>query len=292
MKNKGFIYTLMIIIIAGLTITLGTSRAIEKSRRQHAAETVMTLAETEIPGARTETMVRPDETVAESAVLRAASAPDSGASVFNGEAGKPVGPMEAAEEEAAADMDKEAGPGAAVPEAQTAVGPGMNGSADPVGVDGKTVPMSPLAPASPMAESRGKTAGPQEAVAEAAGEESSYYLNRLRELDVQIQRNREKQSASNNYSAKKQAESELKLWDSERSSIYGEIMERLDVSQASGLVDEEREWMKERDRRAAEAAKSSAGGSMESVEYTLSLAESARSRSYELIENYGYLLSE
>ena len=66
----------------------------------------------------------------------------------------------------------------------------------------------------------------------------------------------------------------------------------MDEKRASELVLEERGWMKERDRLATEAAKASAGGSMESVEYTVSLAESTRKRAYELVEVYGYLLND
>ena len=50
--------------------------------------------------------------------------------------------------------------------------------------------------------------------------------------------------------------------------------------------------MRERDEKAVEAAKQSGGGSMESVEYTASLAASTRERSYELLDVYGYVLQQ
>lgn len=83
---------------------------------------------------------------------------------------------------------------------------------------------------------------------------------------------------------------ELKLWDNELNVIYDEILKRLDEKQAGELVEEERQWMKERDRLAAEAAKAFSGDAKESVEYTASLAESTRSRAYELVDAYEYLL--
>ena len=86
------------------------------------------------------------------------------------------------------------------------------------------------------------------------------------------------------------ASNELKLWDSELNAIYDEILEHLDEKQTRNLVAEEREWMKERDRIAAEASKAVAGASLESVEYIASQAESTKLRAYELLDEYEYLL--
>jgi len=284
MKNKGFIYTLVIIIIAGITITLGTSRAIDKSRQQNSSAVVSAQEET-VPEAKLKEEGTPELAVAAAGASSAGAVQDRGPAAYV--------------EQAAADHEEAADGSGAEPAAEEAdrdsssAGPGV--SASPAEVETvKTVPMSPLEPAMPIDKTR-EGSDVQSMAKESpvnAVVEDSYYLNRLTELDVQIQKNRENQSASNNYSAKKAAEDELKLWDNELNVIYGEIMKRLDTLKASELVDEEREWMKERDRLAAEAAKASAGGSMESVEYTISLAASTRLRAYELIEIYGYLLKE
>lgn len=118
-------------------------------------------------------------------------------------------------------------------------------------------------------------------------ESSSYYRNRLAELENRIQKNREAQAASNNSnSAKTLADSELKLWDNELNLIYNAIKDDLDDGEAADLVEEERAWIRERDRKAVDAAKASAGGSLESVEYTVSLADSTRERAYELLDRY------
>ena len=116
---------------------------------------------------------------------------------------------------------------------------------------------------------------------------SSYYRNRLAELENRIQKNREAQTASNNSnSAKTLADSELKLWDNELNLIYNAVKDDLDDGEAADLVEEERAWIRERDRKAIDAAKASAGGSLESVEYTASLADSTRERAYELLDRY------
>ena len=132
--------------------------------------------------------------------------------------------------------------------------------------DGKAVSISPLDP-EPALTGDSDGANIEMELTDGSGN-SSYYRNRLAELENRIQKNREAQTASNNSnSAKTLADIELKLWDNE-------------------LVEEERAWIRERDRKAIDAAKASAGGSLESVEYTASLADSTRERAYELLDRY------
>lgn len=112
------------------------------------------------------------------------------------------------------------------------------------------------------------------------------YRGRLDELDLQIQRIRSEGTESTSYSMKTAAENELKLWDSELNTIYNDILNYLDEEESQKLISEEREWMKERDAKAVEAAKKFAGGSLEGLEYTASLAESTRRRAYALADFY------
>ena len=132
----------------------------------------------------------------------------------------------------------------------------------------------------------------------ASSETENAYLKRLKELDAQIRKSREAQSAANtagaggNSQARNAADNELKLWDSELSTIYNEILKSLDEKEVQDLVTAERQWMKNRDAAAVEAAKNSAGGSLESVEYTASLAETTRARAYELVGLYASVLTE
>lgn len=150
------------------------------------------------------------------------------------------------------------------------------------GVDAEMVILSPL-----------ETASPQKSSQKEGAAKPSYYRNRLSELDAQIQKNKENQASNSSNTSSltlSSAASELKLWDNELNVIYDQILERMDEKQAGELVEEERQWMKERDRLAAEAAKAFSGDAKESVEYTASLAESTRLRAYELVEAYEYLL--
>lgn len=115
------------------------------------------------------------------------------------------------------------------------------------------------------------------------------YKTRLNELDAQIMRIREEETDSNTYSMKTTAENELKLWDSELNTVYTKILEKVSEEEAALLIQEERNWMKERDALAVMAAKKSNGGA-EGIEYTASLAASTRQRTYDLVDMYQNIL--
>ncbi len=161
-----------------------------------------------------------------------------------------------------------------------------------------TVAISPLETAAPKTEDEAAKepqllSGKQEASAGV-----NPYRQRLQELDARINRTRgggdtaEARNSANTGVTKTQASDELRLWDSELSVIYNELLSRLGDEQSETLVSDQREWLKSRDAAAVEAAKSSAGGSQESVEYTLSMASSTRDRAYKLVSLYENVLME
>lgn len=119
-------------------------------------------------------------------------------------------------------------------------------------------------------------------------EPSSYEKNkeRLEELDRQIQQMRDSQVESTAYSIKSLAETEMKLWETELNSVYTQIMEHLNADEQQALAKNQRQWMNDRDAQAEKAAPNSSGGSIESAEYTASLASSTRQRAYDLLESY------
>lgn len=118
------------------------------------------------------------------------------------------------------------------------------------------------------------------------GDGGQEYRDRLLELDAQVKKIRESSTDSTTYAMKNIVEKELRLWDVELNSVYGAIIDRLGQEDKTALVQEEKEWMKERDAKAAEAAKRYSGGTLEGVEYTASLAESTRQRTYDLVDEY------
>ena len=130
--------------------------------------------------------------------------------------------------------------------------------------------------------------GTTEGSTDSGGKEA--YRQRLQELDSQVETMRLQDKEGTTYSMQNVAAAELKLWDTELNTVYKAIMEKLSKEEAEQLILEEREWLNQRDIKAAEAAKKYSGGTMESLEYTATLASVTRERVYELVETYGDLL--
>ena len=152
----------------------------------------------------------------------------------------------------------------------------------------KETVLSPLeaAPAEDSAPPLGET---EAALGYSSEQTVSTYKQRLDEVSVQVEKMKTENREYNRYTAKSMADTELKLWDSELNLIYNAILDGMASEEKEPLIKEEREWLLERDFAAAQTSESY-GGSMESVEYTASLAASTKSRCYELVEKYGTYL--
>lgn len=309
MKNKGIYYTLAIIIVAGITITTCTDYFLRGSLSSKPEASYELSAQQEqdpvfgsdgggLSEGTAEEGAASGDTDAGTAEPEIAMAlaedytvsPDAGAGGAEAESG--VQSRKAVVTESAVtsgELEGSQNSGDAVLQSSSFAVKSSDGAG--TGTGEESISISPLETAA--ADTYLSSAPQSGNGADTAAAPVSYYRERLLELDAQIQKNRENQSASNvNASAKNAASSELKLWDNELNLVYNEIMDRLNETQAAILVKEEREWIKERDRLAAEAAKASSSGSLESVEYTVSLAETTRMRAYELVDDYEYLLMD
>ena len=89
-----------------------------------------------------------------------------------------------------------------------------------------------------------------------------------------------------------QADYEFRLWEEERSRIVQAILGVLEDEEAAAFQSEEQEWLRERDVTARQAAGRFAGGAMEELEYTASLAVTTRERAYDLLDGYGNVLPQ
>lgn len=299
MKHKGLI-ALAVIFAAGIVLTTFTSRMVGVEKPVENAVMTNAAAAPEMESAPMAGLAAAQAAVdEESASQSQESAEEAGVAAYGldaEESGMP-GPGETSGDDTASKkmtQDEAAQPEMAMAEVKSADGDaGINTYSFDAGtkekqISGNTeesVSISPLDP-EPVLNS-GSDGANMEMEPIDGNESSSYYRNRLAELENRIQKNREAQAASNNSnSAKTLADSELKLWDNELNLIYNAIKDDLDDGEAADLVEEERAWIRERDRKAVDAAKASAGGSLESVEYTASLADSTRERAYELLDRY------
>lgn len=275
MKNKGIISVIAGIMVIGVAVTLCTSSYITRQEEMESLEYIVAESETDVPAE--------EKTSVETFAVAAAREypPEDQAfgkslmkAVPDGEALSPESPEEAGEPSDLSDEMSGVALAKEVPERETAT------ESAPESKDGADVKTAAFGIAAESLEE------------EEESTEVSPHHKRLMELDAQIQKVREEETESTTYSMKTAAENELKLWDSELNTIYNDILDLLDEEETKEMIKQEREWMKERDALAVEAAKRSAGGTLEGLEYTASLAESTRQRAYELADLYTQLLEE
>ena len=156
-----------------------------------------------------------------------------------------------------------------------------------------------ISPADLQNEEEAQAAAPEEAAAaevpisplvgaraaEGRSAAGTDYRQRLEDLDTQIERIQSEEQESNVYSSMTSAESELKMWESELNAIYSALLQALPEEEASELVQEQQEWMQNREARAAECT-GKAGGSVENLGYAAALVSLTRDRAYELADRY------
>lgn len=324
-KNKGMWITILSILVIGISVTVVTSRLVgaSQSKDATAAETILREQQEEILksdgmyfSAKDKSYIVPKTEAASEAggnadaaqgrssgqespqVLDAkeemirsdqagagqpASPPGMAAGQASGTSGQEAGNDSLAA--AAAEAPQMAAAAAAVPgeaSAETEAGPGAaaTAAAPEAAKEKSSVEISPLTPGN----------GNQSVIA-AAEDTGAYYTKRLAELDVQIQKLRSDSTDSTTYSVQALAESELKLWKEEVSSLYSVIYEALDDEGKEKLESSQQAWLKDRDKKAETAARKYSGGSLEGVEYTASQAESTRQRAYDLLNEYKDTLS-
>lgn len=87
------------------------------------------------------------------------------------------------------------------------------------------------------------------------------------------------------------AQAAYDAWDAELNAIYRQIKSRMNEQRFEELRNEERAWLKVRDKAAQEASEGLSGDAAQEAEL-LSLTESTRSRTYELLAIYVSLLNE
>ncbi|MFC4323000.1 lysozyme inhibitor LprI family protein [Litchfieldia salsa] len=91
---------------------------------------------------------------------------------------------------------------------------------------------------------------------------------------------------SSTYALKKVENDRWEIWDRLLNDIYGVLKEQLSQEKMDQLKEEQRNWIKSRDKSALEASKKYEGGTQEHLEYVIVLANLTEARCYELVEDY------
>lgn len=301
MKNKGVIISILIILCFGAFVTVNTRRYLAVNM------------ETEAPSETYKSAMLPDWSSE-----AARSAPPAPASSVAGAASLAAGASAPSSQDAtggrnqSADASARARSGAAAgqvssveqgssvkqDEADGAAVPEMTGGAVP-----ETAAVAMPSPAAAVADSaEEKKQSSSVAISPLTGSQAASekkasstltradYAKKLADLDAQIQKMKDSEVEPNTDSYKNMADYEYRSWDSELNAIYQELLNCMPEDDAQALRLEEREWMKERDLTARKVISKYNGGTIESLEYTASLADSTRTRAYALLEEYGSYL--
>ncbi|MDO4269022.1 MAG: lysozyme inhibitor LprI family protein [Eubacteriales bacterium] len=121
---------------------------------------------------------------------------------------------------------------------------------------------------------------------------SSRLLDRLEELDAEIQKSRSQNQDTTTNALKAAADGERKVWEAELDRFVAALDKRLPGEELREFRKEQSDWTRQRESTALSAMEGSAGSALQELEYNRSLAETTRDRVYELANQYEDILSE
>ena len=191
--------------------------------------------------------------------------------------------------EAAEELAEEPVEAAAEPAALSAPAPDLSESGSELPEASKEPDAA--APAMARAVPSAFGAAENEAV-EAEGEGTNLMLERLEDLDEQIAKSQSKKAGDTTNSQKAASETERKLWEAELSRFLDVLETRLDKEEKDALMKEQNEWIRQRENKALEASGKQNNSVRQELEYNISMADSTRTRVYQLAQEYGEILSE
>ena len=317
MKNKGVLLTILLILILGLGITFQIHRFVtEGTDAASAVSGQATASEAgDIPmeaasGVMSEALLKEAASELTAGAVRAAgarnsigSSADSAAQVeaFSGTEEKMFEePMEAAEDDSVQTAENGVLTDSGKTEEHLPAAASIVSASSDMSAAYDEAASKKAGQTESRTSAETSVSGPSVAKTDGPGAENYYLLEetvtyedfqkKLEEADNIMEEMRESNLSSNTDSLKMTAEYEYRLWDTELNRIYQAVIGLMSEKEAELLRTEERQWIRDRDRNAKQAAGKFKGGTMESLEYTASLANSTRERAYEILEEYGYLL--
>lgn len=113
----------------------------------------------------------------------------------------------------------------------------------------------------------------------------TYYLDKLDSIEKGLS-DLDNYYAGSTLEMKYAANEEYKRWDNALNEIYNKLKETLSEDKINELEKKELAWIDEKTKKAENAASEFEGGTAESLAYTISLAETTKSRCYELVNTY------
>lgn len=276
-KGKGVFAVIAAILVVGLGITSYTSHYINKQSSSSPPPTMAgaPMMEETVPSTDGKTTKSAEAYDGAVSVAGEAASPEAGAGAAPRSLEEEGSAAAAAETTAASPLT------ASVQVNSASSDTGETGGSAADGKDAKeTLLISPISGLPEVVKDE-----TEEISSLSADEQKEAYLKRLDDLNTQIDK-LWKDTEATSTAMKQTAEYELKMWDNELNKIYQEYRAILDEADAEALRQVELQWIKDRDAKALAASKQVSNGTLESLEYTRTLAEATKARTYELVEQY------
>lgn len=112
------------------------------------------------------------------------------------------------------------------------------------------------------------------------------YKDKLDKVEENLKYLQDPKYSATTVDMRKAAGETYKQWDAALNEIYSVLKTQLSSSDMKTLQDEEVKWIAFRNKKAEEDSAQVKGGTLEPVEHTYSLANTTKSRCYELVEKY------
>ena len=113
-----------------------------------------------------------------------------------------------------------------------------------------------------------------------------YYTKKLDDIQAKIDKDYNFKNTETTADMRNVSGAQYKLWDDAVNEIYKDLQNTLSSNDKEILKIEELAWISKKENDAKNAANQVKGGTLEPVNYSLSLADSTKKRCYELVNKY------
>ena len=113
-----------------------------------------------------------------------------------------------------------------------------------------------------------------------------YYTKKLDDIQAKIDKDYNFKNTETTADMRNVSGAQYKLWDDAVNEIYKDLQNTLSSNDKENLKIEELAWISKKENDAKNAANKVKGGTLEPVNYSLSLADSTKKRCYELVNKY------
>lgn len=117
-------------------------------------------------------------------------------------------------------------------------------------------------------------------------DKKEYYIQKLNDIQAKIDKDYNFKDTITTQDMRNSSGAQYKFWDDALNEIYKELQKTLPSSDMENLKKEELAWISQKESDAKNSADKVKGGTLEPVNYSLSLADSTKKRCYELVNNY------